>query len=118
MYVDGGVHSPTNADLLDRWDLDVMLVSSPMSVDLAAVRPALDLPMRMGCHRYLRKETARQRRRGTTVVTFEPGGDLLMAMGLNPLHAARIDEIEALSCDRAHEQLRRHGLAERLRVAA
>jgi NTE family protein len=118
MYVDGGVHSPTNADLLDDWDLDVLLVSSPMSVDPTAVRPTLDLPMRLGCHRYVRRETARQRRRRTTVVAFEPGGDLLSAMGLNPLHGARIDEIEARSCARAAELLSREGLAERLRMAA
>jgi NTE family protein len=92
MYIDGGMHSPTNADVLDSWHLDVLLVSSPMSVDLSAVRPALDLPMRMGCHRYVRQETARQRRRGTTVVTFEPGGELLTAMGLNPMHGARLAE--------------------------
>ena len=118
MYVDGGVHSPTNADVLRDWDLDVLLVSSPMSVDLASARPTLDLPMRIGCRGYVRQETARQRRRGTTVMTFEPGGDLLAAMGLNPLHGARIDEIEALSCARAQELLRRTGLSERLRVAA
>lgn len=118
MYVDGGVHSPTNADVLDQWELDVMLVSSPMSVDRGAIRPTLDLPMRLGCHRYVRRETARHRRRGTAVVTFEPGGDLLAAMGLNPLHGARIDEIEELSCARATELLSREGLAERLRVAA
>jgi hypothetical protein len=74
--------------------------------------------MRIGCHRYVRQETARQRRRGTAVVTFEPGGDLLAAMGLNPLRGARIDEIEALSCARAQELLTRNGLAERLRMAA
>ena len=45
-------------------------------------------------------------------------GELLTAMGLNPLHGARIDEIEALSCARAAEVLKREGLAERLRVAA
>ena len=118
MYVDGGVHSPTNADVLRGWELDIMLVSSPMSVDPRAVRPTLDLPMRFGCHRYVRRETAGQRRRGTTVVSFEPGGELLTAMGLNPLHGARIDEIEALSCERAAELLEREGLAERLRVAA
>jgi NTE family protein len=118
MYVDGGVHSPTNADVLNDWKLDVALVSSPMSVDPRAVRPTLDLPMRLGCHRYVRRETARHRRRGTTVLAFEPGGELLTAMGLNPLHGARIDEIEALSCARATELLTREGLAERLRVAA
>ena len=118
MYVDGGVHSPTNADVLDGWELDVLLVSSPMSVDPRALRPELDLPMRLGCHRYVRRETAAQRRRGVAVVSFEPGGDLLAAMGLNPLHGARIDEIEALSCARAAELLKREGLADRLRMAA
>ena len=54
----------------------------------------------------------------STVEAFEPGGELLTAMGLNPLHGARIDEIEALSCERAAELLKREGLAERLRVAA
>jgi NTE family protein len=118
MYVDGGVHSPTNADVLNDWDLDLLLVSSPMSVDVAAIRPTFDLPLRFGARRYLRRETARQRRRGATVVTFEPGGDLLSVMGLNPLDGGRIDEIETRSCERALEILRRDGLVERLRVAA
>lgn len=118
MYVDGGVHSPTNADLLNDWQLDIVLVSSPMSVDPGGIRPTLDLAMRLGCHRYVRRETARQRRRGTTVLSFEPGGELLTAMGLNPLHGARIDDIEGLSCERAKDLLTQEGLAERLRVAA
>ena len=74
--------------------------------------------MRLGCHRYVRRETGRIAAAVTTVGLFEPGGDLLTAMGLNPLHGARIDEIEALSCARAAELLTREGLAERLRVAA
>ena len=118
MYVDGGVHSPTNADVLNAWDLDVVLVSSPMSVDVRAVRPTLDLPLRLGAHRYVRRETARQRRRGTAVVVFEPGGELLSAMGVNPLYGARIDEIEQQSYERALELLRQQALDERLRVAA
>ena len=106
MYVDGGVHSPTNADVVNGWELDLLLVSSPMSVDLRGLRPTLDLPMRLGCHRYLRQETAHHRRRGAQVVTFEPGGELLSVMGLNPLRGARIDEIEQMSYTRAVEQLR------------
>ena len=110
MYVDGGVHSPTNADLLNGWDLDLLVVSSPMSVDVTALRPILDLPLRLGCHHYLRRETAHHRRRGTKVVTFEPGGELLSVMGLNPLRGARIDEIEKMSYERAAETLREIGL--------
>ena len=118
MYVDGGVHSPTNADVLDDWDLDLMLVSSPMSVDVGALRPTLDLPLRLGAHRYLRRETVGQRRRRTKVVVFEPGGELLSVMGVNPLRGARIDEVEARSYERALEILRQEGVRERLRVAA
>jgi NTE family protein len=118
MYVDGGVHSPTNADVLDDWDLDLLLASSPMSVDVRALRPTLDLPLRLAAHRYLRAETAGRRRRRTRIVTFEPGGDLLSVMGLNPLHGARIDEVEALSYERALAILRREGVHERLRMAA
>jgi NTE family protein len=118
MYVDGGVHSPTNADVLNGWDLDVLRVSSPMSVDPGGVRPTLDLPMRLACHGYVRSETGTHRRRGTRVVCFEPSGELLSVMGVNPLHGARIDEIEELSATRVHDVLRREGLVERLRMAA
>lgn len=117
MYVDGGVHSPTNADVVNGWELDLLLVSSPMSVDLRGLRPTLDLPLRLGCHHYLRQETAHHRRRGTTVVTFEPGGELLSVMGLNPLRGARIDEIEKMSYQRAADILRAAELPQ-LRPAA
>jgi NTE family protein len=117
MYVDGGVHSPTNADVLDGWELDVLLVSSPMSVDPHGLRPTLDVAMRLGFHRYLRRETAAHRRRGTLVITFEPGGELLQVMGLNALHGARIDEIEAVSAQAARRVLESTGFP-RLGTAA
>src|SRR5437763_1833905 len=58
VYVDGGVHSPTNAGVLRGHELDLVLVSSPMSVDLSAVRPTLDVGVRAAMHRYLRREAA------------------------------------------------------------
>ena len=64
-YVDGGVHSPTNADVLRGWDLDVLIVSSPMSVDVGSVRPTLDVLPRLHAHRYLQRETAPLRRHGS-----------------------------------------------------
>jgi NTE family protein len=110
-YVDGGVHSPTNADVLNGWQLDLLLVSSPMSVDPRGLRPTLDVATRLAMHSYLRRETAPHRRRRTQVVAFEPGGELLSVMGLNPLRGARIDEIEDLSAERAQEVLNRVDLA-------
>jgi NTE family protein len=107
VYVDGGVHSPTNADVVADRDLDVLVVSSPMSVDPRHVGATLDLPMRLAFHRYLRRETARLRRRGVPVVVVEPGGSLLSVMGVNPMRGARLDEVEAASAARAHEVLDR-----------
>ncbi len=80
-FVDGGAHSPTNTDLLvdyrspsqapapatpvgkaagsaDR-ELDLVVVSSPMSVAGNRLRPALDLPARRLCRFYLGQEAAR-----------------------------------------------------------
>jgi NTE family protein len=94
VYVDGGVHSPTNADALVRDAPDLVLVSSPMSVDPRQVRPTLDLPLRLMWHRYLAAECARLRRAGAEVVSVEPGGALLSTMGANPLRGHRIDEVE------------------------
>ena len=45
-YVDGGAHTPTNADVLVGERLDVVLVSSPMSTGRRSVRFGLDLPIR------------------------------------------------------------------------
>jgi NTE family protein len=108
-YVDGGVHSPTNADALRHDDLDVVLVSSPMSIDVRSVRPALDVGLRLLAHRYLRRETAVLRRRGARVIAFEPAGSLASVMGVNALSGARIDEIEQASAEHAREVLARHG---------
>jgi NTE family protein len=105
VYVDGGVHSPTNADVLRGSELDLLVVSSPMSVAPRQLRPTLDLVPRLHAHRYLRREMAAYRRRGVQVVTFEPGGELLQVMGVNPLHGGRIDESEEAARARAAEVL-------------
>jgi NTE family protein len=93
-YIDGGVHSPTNADLLAGRDLDLVVVSSPMSVDVRSVRPRVDLPVRLRFRQLLRGETWTLRRHGVRIVTIEPDSATLQAMGLNLMSARRIDEVE------------------------
>ena len=44
-YVDGGVYSPTNLDLMAGLDLDLVIVVSPMSVARHPTRQ-VDLPIR------------------------------------------------------------------------
>jgi NTE family protein len=88
-FVDGGAHSPTNADLLADRELDLVVVSSPMSVAGNRLRPSLDLPARRLCRFYLGQEAARIRRRGVPVLAFQPTGDDLKLMGMNAMDPAR-----------------------------
>jgi hypothetical protein len=89
------VHSPTNADLLAGRDLDLVVISSPMSVDLRSARPGVDLPIRLRFRQLLRGETWTLRRHGLRIVTIEPDTATLQAVGLNLLSARRIEEVEA-----------------------
>lgn len=93
-YVDGSGHSPTNADLLVGHGLDRVVVSSPMSVHPSAMTSRLDLPLRLGSHRYLVQEVRALRREGTEVVTVEPNRELLDVMSLDMTAAHHIDEVE------------------------
>jgi NTE family protein len=75
-YVDGGVHSATHLDLLGGSKLDLVVVSSPLS---------MFAPMRV----LLGAETRRLRREGIPVVALEPRGATLGAMGFNPMALER-----------------------------
>jgi NTE family protein len=71
-YVDGGVHSPTNADLVVGLELDLVVISSPMSVAPTSLRFAPDQPARRLARLRLVREVARLRRVSTKVITFQP----------------------------------------------
>lgn len=106
-YVDGGAHSPTNADLLAERNLDLVIVSSPMSVVGNRLRPALDLPARRLCQFYLGQEVARIRRREVPVLTFQPTGDDLRAMGMNAMDQTRRKPVTEQARESARTKLDR-----------
>lgn len=83
-YVDGGVHSTTNADVLTHAGLDVVIVVAPMSVAHGSAR-SIDAPMRWAAHRRLESELRSLRAQGTRVVRFEPSAACLRVMGLNAM---------------------------------
>lgn len=88
-YVDGGVHSPTNLDILAREGLDLVVVSSPMSAAGRGLRLSVDAPLRRFSRALLDVEAARVRRRGTPVVAFQPTAADQQVMGLNPMDGSR-----------------------------
>ncbi|MBI2709586.1 MAG: patatin-like phospholipase family protein [Actinobacteria bacterium] len=87
-FVDGGVHSPSNAGLLRDRGLDLAVVISPMSVAPAALRASLgtgrSLPALM-----LGREVRSLRRAGTTVLVVEPGVADTPVMGRNAMDPSR-----------------------------
>jgi NTE family protein len=102
-FVDGGVHSPTNADVLGDQHLDLVVISSPMSVALRSPAVRLDLGLRLLFHGYLLEEVWTLRRRGARVVAIEPDRAVLAAMGLNMMDGRGMHEVE----ERAYELARR-----------
>lgn len=92
-YVDGGVHSPTNADVLAGGDLDLVVVSSPMSVVVGGSSVGRDLPMRLWFARMLDREVERLQKSGIDVVTIEPTGADQEAMGAELMDPSRRHEV-------------------------
>jgi len=71
-YVDGGLHSSTNADLVASLGFDLVIVSSVMTATESARNPITD-PQRAWFSRKLDLEVATIRRSGTPVLLIEPG---------------------------------------------
>lgn len=88
-YVDGGAHSPSNADLLAGEGLDLVVVSSPMSAGFDVFRPTADGPMRGICRLILRREMARVRAAGTSILALEPGREDRVLMRVRTLDGAQ-----------------------------
>ena len=113
-YVDGGAHSPTNADLLTAHDLDLVIVSSPMSVAGNRLRPSLDLPARRLARLYLGREAGRVRRAGTPVLAFQPVAADLAVMGLNAMDPTRREAVTRQARHSTRRRLARPDVRDRL----
>ena len=112
-YVDGAVHSPTNADLLADTGFDLVVVVSPMSETRGGRAPSL--PGLRGVQaRQLANEVKRIRATGTDVVTFQPTPADVAAMGRNAMDATRRKATVETALASARERLADPKLADRL----
>jgi NTE family protein len=92
-YVDGGAHSPTNADLLRRRpELDLAAIVAPMS-GAGALPTGLNGLLRRHSRRRLRQEIGSLRSAGLDAVTFEPGPAVREVMGDDLLSRERVDAV-------------------------
>jgi NTE family protein len=92
-YVDGGICSTSNLDLLCGADLDLVVCLNPMSsvVPVAGGSPADRLAglMRAAAGRRLGHEASKLRAEGTDVLILHPGRDDCALMGVNLMNGSR-----------------------------
>lgn len=114
-YVDGGVHSPTNADLFVGCDNDLVVIVSPMSATTAgqaAARPSAR-PLHA---RRLAGEVAKLRAAGTEVLTFQPTPADVAAMGRNSMDVERRTATTQQALESTRDRLADPDVAERLAI--
>lgn len=117
-YVDGGVHSTTNADVVVGARPDLVIISAPMSTRRGAAR-GVELPMRQWARASLVREVARLRARRIPVLAFQPNAADLAVMGGDPLDQRKIAPVCRQVLVSAREALERPAWAAALsRLAA
>ncbi|HEX4902547.1 MAG TPA: patatin-like phospholipase family protein [Acidimicrobiales bacterium] len=113
-YVDGGVHSPTNADLVAGAGFDVVVVSSPMSATREALRTVRFRSSR-GLHAAtLAREVAEVRAEGTPVLVLQPGPEVVDAVGPTSMDPSRRGDVARVAHETVAAHLRNPVVAHRL----
>jgi NTE family protein len=114
-YVDGGIHSHSNLDLIADEDLDVVIAINPMSSSVAL--PSTSMIERIAAARRRRASAALAgeaqtlKRSGATLVVLEPGLDDLAVMGANPMARDRAEQVLATARESVTRALRRLAIA-------
>jgi NTE family protein len=117
-YVDGGMHSPSNLDVLAQESLDLVICLNPTS-SLSSIPPRhpierLHAFMRNASGRRLGNEAKKLRESGAEVVLIQPQGKDLEIMGGNPMSSSRRHDIIELAVSTVAEQLRQAQVRELL----
>ena len=117
-YVDGGVASPTNADLAGLAAVDIVICLNPLGRRPLGrnLRPAapFEALVRESASRQVDKELAGLEKLGIEVFRFEPGRDELAVTGLDPMDPESCVEISSRAADHARRRVRELALADRL----
>ena len=105
-YVDGGVRSPSNLDVVRGHGLDLVICLNPMSTrDGDALRGPL-AGMRRDAGRRLGREARKLRDEGTEVVLVQPTAEDFSAMGPNAMSRRRRNEVIETARRTVGEQIR------------
>ena len=103
-YVDGGVHSATNADVLRSEGLDVVVIISSMSAAQGSANGA-DGWIRRTVHRRMEREITRLEHAGAVVISLEPGAESRRAMGLRAMAEDRGPRVIEAAYEETRERI-------------
>jgi NTE family protein len=109
-FVDGGIYSVSNLDLLRNEGLDLVISLNPTSTlhPIRAINPrdAVAIFLRRASGRRLGSETKKLRANGADVVLIQPTGDDLEAMGPNLMRSANRNRVIEVARRTVAQQLR------------
>ena len=111
-FVDGAVHSATNADLARASHAGIVIVSAPMSISRRGTAVAALAPIRNHVRAELRREVQRLAP-GTEVIIVEPTIEGALAMGVNLNKQSRRAQIAEDGYTRAVEVFERRTAGDR-----
>jgi len=111
-YVDGGMHSASNLDLVQDAGLDLVICLNPLSAPPGRAQHGwphvrLIARLREGGHRRLREAARRLERQGTSVVVIEPTAEDIAVMGHNLMSRKRRHDVVVTAIRTVSTQVRR-----------
>ena len=105
-YVDGGVTSSSNIDLLDGEGLDLIICMLPLSPLRAVARRTPFAGFRSTLHRNLHRQIREVEKAGTRVLLIEPEGRAADLIGLNFMNRSRSHAVAHAAGETVHHRLR------------
>ena len=116
LYVDGGVTSSTNIDLLVDEGLDLLICMLPLSPATAMARRTPFTRMRAMLQRNLRRNIRAVEAAGTPVLLIEPEGRAADLIGLNFMNRSRSRRVAHAAAETVHDRLRTPEARAKLRL--
>jgi NTE family protein len=117
-YVDGGIYSTSNADILRNEELDLVICLNPTSTlhPIRAINPrdAFNLVFQRASGRRLGSEAKKLRSAGTDVVLIQPVREDLQAMGPNLMRAGNRNQVIEVARETVARQLAEPGIRDLL----
>jgi len=112
-YVDGGVQTGANLDLVAGGPLDLVICLNPLS-SRPNTAPGVFWPVRTLLHHQLRPQARAVRRAGARLVVLEPDGPSIGLIGLNPMSRRRVEDVGVAAAMEVQAYLRRPSIRDEL----